>query len=246
MQTEDIVRQPRRDDPYAISRALRDSGPVSFSMLTAKGEPVELCSAGYVLHSGHSYRIRVVSALSETEVKDILIHEHPEFLTINPATREADERGQSVTIIPFRVSSLHTYLKGIVVQFGELEIAQPSADAKKPEVMAYRCPVVLRPGVGVVIAYLLIAIALPWLISKVVLLPFAADELGPDAIGNTIKPFASWIRWSWFTGGLLVIGFLFEAWNFFWIWRRSKELHGNFETRFPRPKELEQAPAKQA
>ena len=61
MQTESIQRTPATHCPHAVSRALQDLAPDVCVIVDRRGKPVPLSGAGYVLHFGHAYHLRVVS-----------------------------------------------------------------------------------------------------------------------------------------------------------------------------------------
>jgi hypothetical protein len=85
MRTEELLRREKPRDVYGVSPALLDLGPPDWQLRTSQGKRVPLSAAGYVLHFGHAYQIRLAT-LEDGPPFELRLVSVPSFVSRLPGT----------------------------------------------------------------------------------------------------------------------------------------------------------------
>ena len=235
MKTEEIQRQPRRQEVHALSRALQEQAPLSCQVGDSRGREVTLSSAGYVLRFGHSYRIWIIPPLPDEELQEVRIINRPDFLTPCPALKQVDQQGRPTYAIPFKVHfawSAHLKKFGMDLRCDEVEIAcYPRADSPR-EAVVYTCPIVVRPRWMIVLAAGLLGLLL-LLLQQAVLVSLANQPVR-DAVVNLAHNFASrGESWLWLVGVAAVLWLSANVVILARLYLRSRQLRSRYRELYP-------------
>lgn len=236
MKTESLVRQERRDDPLAASRALQDLAPAHCTVVDARGKPVALSSAGYVLRPGTSYHVRLVPSCKDSELKEVRIISSPEFLTVDPELDVLDEEGQAIHSLPFHVKGdfwSQARKLGLDLRCTELQIAQYCPEGSERRFPVFKLPIVVRARWPILIGAILAGF-IGSLLEKIITEMLWSGHAPTGGVrGALYRMVTDGGSWSWMVGlsvgaVLLVCGF--NAWV---LYRRSRELRHQFREAYP-------------
>lgn len=170
MRTEQLVRQDRPRDVHRVSTALEDWTPPAWHLVTSKGKPAALSSAGFVLHFGHTYQLRVAGSESGPAPEVHLVRVPP-FIERQDGPATVSRHGQEFACMSFRVHReagwLRFYQAPTELLFGDLELEWEAGAGAERRRVPFGCPVVARTRWTVGIIILLSAWALlTWLIGQ--------------------------------------------------------------------------------
>lgn len=220
--------------PRVVSRALQDLAPYACSILDSKGNPVSLSLAGYVLHAGRKYRLRIVPP-PDNDLLDFQIVNEPDFLELGKQLAAVDELGRRVCDVPFRV---RRDLGAAVYRIGNLraeslEIHFTFTPASGKHAPSYYCPVVVRPG-----ASLLFVALLTTLLSTLAPVAVTVLSRGGAASGNFSETLGEWLTdprlWIVFAALLLLLLAVY-GWTLWQLYQRSRDLRREFREAYPNP-----------
>jgi hypothetical protein len=234
MKTEEIQRTVRGRDPNEVSRALQELTPLSCAIVDRRGRPVPLSAAGYVLHFGVSYHLRLRLPFPDEEIHNVRIINPPAFLKVEPELRERDDQGRPVRSIPFKVSlDLWTHLRklGIGLYSDELEIVQYFRPGLFREAPPFFCPIVVRPRWMVVVVAVLLGIVFI-LLEKLVSGLFTPEQ-PTEKVRTFVEPLLRWDSWLWLFGIALVVWLCVSLLNLALLYKCSRELRNNFRESYP-------------
>jgi hypothetical protein len=235
MKTEEIQRTPSGQDPHAVSRALQELAPLSWTVFDRRGRAVPLSSAGYVLRFGQSYRLCIRSPFADNELQEVAIVSPPPFIQVEQEVPAVDEQGRAVRSVPFKVTqdwwSYLTHLRwlGIGVAHDELEVVHRFKPGVFREAPSFLCPIVARPRWTVFIL---------WVVGGLILLLLQRILGGlvspdwPESLEIMLRTLRSGSFWLWFVGITLAVWLLVTAINLGLLYRRSRELRQHFRARY--------------
>ncbi len=236
MQTEELVRREPPRDVRSVSSALLDLAPPDWQLTSSKGKPVALSSAGYVLHFGQAYQVRV-AVPDGAELPEVRLVGAPSFIARPEGSETIHKHGRRLGGLTFRVHrDLWRFIKGPAgIRCGDLDIECTFGEGMDRRRVEFRCPVIVRIrwGLGIILLLFLWAF-LTLLFSR---LESAGKELlsqGPwqfhrmdwgAAVALDLR------AWLWLAGiaALAPVGAL--AWHIYRLWRRSGELETRYQTR---------------
>jgi hypothetical protein len=213
---------------HAAPASLQELAPLSATIIDPRGRPVPVCSAGFVLRAGRSYRLRIVSP-PDPDFSGAKILTPPDF--IRPDAEVAGtEQGQRVRDLPFRVRK---DLRGSLLKLGglltdELEVRLHfrGGSGKSPPSMTY--PIVVRPGRELLVGALLTALA-----------SAAGSLLLPELLSTEkTKGLNFWVFAGFALAGLLLVlvlaAYLLASLQ---LRHRTRDLRDAFNERYPRRNE---------
>lgn len=230
MKTENIQRTPASHDPHAVSRALQDLTPDTCTIVDRRGKPVPLSGAGYVLHFGGSYHLRVVSPFRDDDLQEICVVNVPAFVTVGPELRDVDEEGRSVRMLPMKVSSDWLSIWSLLRRFGlgvdadELEIVQRFKPGVFREAPPFLCPVVARPHWSALFA--LVFVGLLFVVLQKTL--DHALALDADRLGVFWQFLQRWDSWLWILAVAFLIWSFVSFVNLCILYQRTRELRRHY------------------
>lgn len=237
MKTEDLIRQERRGDPQAVSRALQETAPLHCTVVDSRGKKVPLSSAGYVLRPSKSYRVRVVSPFPDRELKGVKIINEPDCVSIDPEMKEVDEEGRTVRSLPFKVKGMFfsqaKRFKLINVKCEELEIAQYFQPECGKEDLVFTCPIVIRPRWPIFVVALVIGLILMLLekfVTEILWSGHVPASGGRGMLQRMVTDVHSWLVLIGLTGLVVIIAWLVNA---SYLYHRSRELRKQFRETYP-------------
>jgi hypothetical protein len=148
------ARGPRNAAPTCLQELV----PLSATVIDPRGHPVPVCSAGFVLRAGRSYRLRLVLPPDPDILRaDILTP--PDFIRTDIGCPGTD-RGQHVHDLHFRVrqnlSGALLKLGGLLIDELEVRLQFRGGSGKSPPPLIY--PIVVRPGPELLLGALLTAL----------------------------------------------------------------------------------------
>jgi hypothetical protein len=228
MKTEEVTRQSR-PGAQVVSRALEDLGFLSAEVINDRGYKVPLSTAGYVLHTGRKYRLRLLTP-EDGDVSGVQSSGSTDILTVDSPFETRDEDNRQVHEISFRVKRDLGSAVFRPVWCDEIEVNlqfRPESGKRAPCV-SY--PVVVRPGLG---------------LATLGFLASLASIVTPVLLRR--ETVAGWDFWShlgeWLEDPLLwliLVAFLifpvFVYGNSLWqLGRRGRELRRQFEDKYLSP-----------
>jgi hypothetical protein len=224
MKTEEEPIQAR-GPRHAAPASLQDLAPRSATIIDSRGRPVPVCSSGFVLRAGRSYRLRLACP-ADTGFLSVKVLAPPEFLrTDTDSEVPAVAQGLRVRDLPFRVRQ---NLGGALLKLGglitdELEVRLHFRGAgKAPLPMSY--PIVVRPGPELLFGALITA-----------LLSVAGSLLLPELLSaERTHGLGFWVYAGFGLAGLLVV-LVAAAYALasLQLRHRSRELRSLFDERYP-------------
>jgi hypothetical protein len=186
MRTEELLRGDRPTGTRSASPALQDPVPPEWQLTDAKGRPAPLSSAGYVLHFGHIYELRV-APFADTEAPSALhLLSAPAFLKRQAGPATLTRHGQTCHCLTFRVQREYGWLRQLFkgpyeIAWGEIEVECSVSDSWGGSRVAFACPVVARTAWSIGLIFLLVVGYLGgWLVGQ---------------LGNVLKD--CWTRGAW-------------------------------------------------
>ena len=216
----------------AISRAFLQLSPVSCRIVDEHGKPVPLCSAGFVLRPGKSYRLQIIPPFPDEEVAGVHLSTRPEFIQAEPSEKSFNENGESVREVPFHVrSEFFSFRSKLQVQSGELSVGYAFNPGCEREIRPYRCPIVVRPYWTAVIAVGLgLVLSILYAVFEETLAEVAVkrrlDSGWWKSILHSIADNPEVLIWA---GGVLTIAaVIVMLYNLFQVRQRSRELRRQF------------------
>jgi hypothetical protein len=164
------MRQERSRDAHRVSTALEDQAPPSWELFATKGKPVTLSSAGFVLHFGQTYQLRVAAFAEGESVAEIHLISSPPFISRTEGSHTVARHGRDFVCLTFQVHReigwLRLYKAPAEIRFGDLRIEcrGKAGDAR----VQFDCPVVARTrwSIGIIILLSFWAV-LTWLLGQV-------------------------------------------------------------------------------
>ncbi|MBM4073336.1 MAG: hypothetical protein FJ271_31100 [Planctomycetes bacterium] len=231
MKTESIQRTLAGNDPHGISRALQDLTPDDCTIVDRRGKPVPLSGAGYVLHFGRAYHLRIVSPFADDDLQEVCLVSAPTFLTTAPAFTDVDENGRNVHVLPMRVTSDWLSIWSLLRRFGlgidwdELEISQRFKPGKLRDAKPFLCPVVARPHWSVLLVLALFGV-LALFVQKT--LDHVIDPEKGDRLDALLQSLQRWDSWALMFGGVFALWCLVNSLNLCFLYQRTRELRRNY------------------
>src|SRR5438552_894859 len=148
------ARGPR----HAAPPSLQELAPLSATIIDSRGRQVPVCSAGFVLRAGRSYRLRIVSP-PDTDFLSAKILTPPDFIKTDTEGVGTDQ-GQRVRDLPIRV---RRDLRGSLLKLGglltdELEVRLHFRSGAGKSLPSLTYPIVVRPGSELLLTALLTAL----------------------------------------------------------------------------------------
>jgi hypothetical protein len=122
MKTEEITREPRAA-AHLVSRALQDLAPLHAEVLDGRGKRVPLSSAGYVLHAGRKYRLRIVPP-PDADLLGLQVITPPDFLKVGHEVAGTDEHGPLFWLFPAFILVVLLFVSG----YNFFQLQQRSAE----------------------------------------------------------------------------------------------------------------------
>jgi hypothetical protein len=223
MKTEEEPIQAR-SPRHAAPASLQELAPLAAAIIDHRGRPVPVCSAGFVLRAGRSYRLRVAPP-PDADFLGAKIQTPPDFIRPDAEVSGTDQ-GQSVRDLPFRVRQ---DLRGSLLKLGgvltdELKVRLHfrGGSGKAPPPLPY--PIVVRPGRELLLGALLTA-----------LLSAAGSLLLPELLSpEKTKGLGFWVYSGFALAGLLLALVLAAyALASFQLGQRTRDLRDAFNERFP-------------
>src|SRR5262245_50276969 len=223
MKTEEEAIQAR-GPRHAAPASLQELAPLSATIIDRRGRPVPVCSAGFVLRAGRSYRLRIAPP-PDPDFLGAKIQTPPDFIRPDAEVSGADQ-GQRFRDLPFRVRQ---DLRGSLLKLGglltdELEVRLHfrGGSGKSPPPLAY--PIVVRPGRELLLGALLTA-----------LLSAAGSLVLPELLSaEKTKALGFWVYSGFALAGLLVVLVLAAyAIASFQLRQRTHDLRNDFKQRYP-------------
>jgi hypothetical protein len=224
MKTEEESLQPR-GPRHAAPDSLQELAPLSATIIDARGRPVPICSAGFILRAGRKYRLRIVPP-PDADFTAAKILTPPEFIRTDAEIPGVDGQGQRVCDLPFLV---RRDLKGSLLKLGgvltdELEVRLHfrGGSGKTPPPLTY--PIVVRPGPELLLGAVLTA-----------LLSAASSLVLPELISaEKSKGVNFWVYAGFALAGLLLAlvlaGYAVASLQ---LRQRTRELRDAFNDRYP-------------
>jgi hypothetical protein len=209
---------------YAAPASLQELAPLSATIIDSRGHPVPICSAGFVLRAGRSYRLRIVPPPDPAFVGAKLLNP-PDFIRTDSEVSGTDQ-GQRVRDLPLRVRQ---DLRGSLLKLGglltdELEVRLQfrGGSSKSPPPLTY--PIVVRPGPELLLGALLGAV-----------LSAAGSLLLPDLLSTEKSHSVNYWVYSGFALAGLLLGLVLVAFTLASVQlrHRTRELSQAFNERFP-------------
>jgi hypothetical protein len=157
MKTEEESIQSR-GPRHAVPASLQELAPLSATIIDARGHPVPVSAAGFLLRAGRSYRLRIISP-PDSDFISAKILAPPDF--IHTSTEDSDtDQGQRVRDLPFRVrqnlSGSLLKLGGLLTDELEVRLHFRSGSGKSLPLLSY--PIVVRPGPELLLGALVTAL----------------------------------------------------------------------------------------
>jgi hypothetical protein len=154
MKTEEEVIQSR-GPRHVPPGSLQELAPLSVTIIDPRGRPVPVCSSGFVLRAGRSYRLRIIPP-PDPDFVGAKIQTPPDFIRTDSEVSMTDH-GQRVRDLPFRVRK---DLRGSLLKLGglltdELEVRLNFRSGSGTTVGALTYPIVVRPGPELLLGALL-------------------------------------------------------------------------------------------
>src|SRR5437016_1639532 len=132
MRTEQLVRPDRPRDAHCVSTALEDQTPPAWRLVSSKGKPVMLSSAGFVLHYGQIYQLRVASVSEKEPAPEVHLVSTPPFIERQDGPRTLARHGREFACLSFQVHReigwLRYYKAPTEILAGDLEIECTSGE----------------------------------------------------------------------------------------------------------------------
>jgi hypothetical protein len=228
MQTEEIHRTATGRDPHEVSRALQEHAPLCCEIVTRRGRPAPLSSAGYVLRFGHSYRLRFVSPFQDEDVQEVRIIDAPSFLKVEPEIRQADEQGRLVRCIPFKVQFGMSPRSWLSVRADELEVVHSFKPGIYRDAASFSLPIVVRPVWLIVFVAILTALV-GYIVQRLVVDVFFSQT--PQQ--HLIDSLQSVEKWLWVVGAAALIWLVVNVLNLIALYRRGRELRHAYREKYP-------------
>jgi hypothetical protein len=236
VQTEELVRREQPHDVHGVSPALLELAAPAWQLVNDKGKPVPLSSAGYVLHFGKTYRIRLTALSEEGAPPNVRLISVPPFVQRFVGEAEAAKHGQSTGSVSFRVQSEWLRLMKVLagIRYGDLEIECTSGEP--PQRIEFVCPVVARVrwGLGIVLSLALWAL-LGLLYGRLESLGKQLLAQGPAQVSNVDNWWAVLppdLRiWLWLLGLAALYPLATLGWHIYSLRRRSAELEARYQRR---------------
>jgi hypothetical protein len=229
MQTEATTFSPRLL-PQVVSRSLQDLAPCRLTLVDANDRPVPLSAAGYVLHTGRRYRLRVCPPTED--LQDVRLNLPPEFIILGSERKFTDAEGRLCYEYPLRVRfNLGAWITSL--RFDEIDVELQFKPASGKDAPPQPIALVVRPGLGPIVLTALgsiAAIVVPVILSE--LLGGKGDEtsLGEKLRAWSLGP----IPWLILAGVLGVVGGVY-GWIRHQLRQRANELQRRFFERYPMP-----------
>lgn len=229
-----LGEKPRGRD--SVSAAFHELRPASWHVTDAKGRTAQLCTAGYVLHFGRAYELRIALD-NEGTPSDVRILSRPPFLQPREQSRVVNKHGRDFVSVPFRVERQSRWLRFFhwpyEVGTGDLEVECRRTDgADDGATMALSCPMVARtPWTAGIVMLLIAGALLGWLFGQFELLVHAAWEHGhwpPEGLGEWRQQMSNLRFWLWPLALALLNPLLALASNAYHLWQRSRRLEGQY------------------
>jgi hypothetical protein len=223
MKTEEESIQTR-GPRHAAPASLQELAPLSATIIDSRGRPVPVCSAGFVLRAGRSYRLRIVSP-PDADFIGAKIMTPPDFIRTD-AEVPATHQGQRIRDLPFRVRQ---DLRGSLLKLGglltdELEVRLHfrGGSGKSPAPLTY--PIVVRPGPELLLGALLTA-----------LLSAAGSLLLPELLSaEKTRGVNFWVFAGFALAGLLLTLILSASiLAYLQLRHRTRDLLHSFNERYP-------------
>lgn len=234
MKTDEIQRAPRSQDPFEASRALRELAPLGCTIVDRHGRSVPLTSAGFLLRSGQSYRLRIATPFADDELREIKIVAQPDFVDADSEVRDLDEKGRTVHSIPFKVQlNFLSQMKslGIGVHCDEFEVQHYFREGLIRYAPPYLCPIVVKPWGLVALVAVVLGIA-GFVLERLVRSAFSEDMTLGEMLQSLflITSVSGWVKLL-----LIVLGawLLVHAINLGLLYQRSKALRAQFREKYP-------------
>jgi hypothetical protein len=229
MQTEATTFSPRLL-PQVVSRSLQDLAPVSVTIVDTNDRPVSLSEAGYVLHTGRKYRLRICPPTED--LQDVRLISPPEFLFLGSERKFTDAEGRLCYEYTLRVRfNLGAWFSSL--RFDELDVElqfTPNSGKQAPLQTIY---LVVRPGLGPLVLAALgsaAAIVAPVLFSELLVGKGEETPFGEKLRAWALGP----IPWLTLAGLLGVVGGVY-GWIRHQLRQRASELQRRFLERYPMP-----------
>jgi hypothetical protein len=235
MRTEELVRARQRLNGLGVSLALEDRVPPKWGIFDERGEPTSLSSAGYVLHFGHTYELRVAPSAEGERLPDIRLASRPNWVIPVGEARIVEEKGQRYVSLAFEVRRQTSwvwlyYIPREIYSTGlDIEFSNPSSNGSTW--IKVVCPVLARSR---------------WLIQLILLgtlgaMLFAVGDLllhhGVRAIYELVTTGEMADPWPIPWIGLVIGGILSPAiallGNIMHMHSRSRQLQKEFRQRWP-------------
>lgn len=225
MITEEVTRQVR-PGRQIVSPALEDLGFHSADVVNERGQKVTLSTAGYVLHTGRKYRLRLL----KPDNGDLLSVQSisTDILSVTATALESrDEQNQPVYEIPFRVKRDLGSALLRPVYYDEIEVTlhyKPESGKRAPS-MSY--PIVVRPGLGLATLGFLASIA--GIVAPVFIKKESAAGL------DFWRHLGEWVSdpLLWLILAVILIFPVFVYGNSLWqLGRRARELRRDFQQKY--------------
>src|SRR5262245_51002548 len=223
MKTEEEAIQAR-GPRHAAPASLQELAPLSATIIDRRGRPVPVCSAGFVLRAGRSYRLRIAPP-PDPDFLGAKIQTPPDFIRPDAEVSGTDQ-GQRVRDLPFRVRQ---DLRGSLLKLGglltdalEVRLHFRSGSGKSPPPLTY--PIVVRPGPELLLGALLTA-----------LLSAACSLLLPDLLSaDKTHGVNFWVYAGFALAGLL-LALVLAAYVLasLQLRQRTRDLRSSFNERYP-------------
>jgi hypothetical protein len=223
MKTEEEPIQAR-GPRHAAPASLQELAPPSATIIDSRGRPVPVCSSGFVLRAGRSYRLRIACP-ADADFLNLKILTPPEFIRPDAEIPFVD-KGRRVRDLPFRVrqnlGGALLKLGGLITDELEVRLHFRGGSGKAPLPLTY--PVVVRPGPELLLGALITA-----------LLSVAGSLLLPELFSaERTHGVDFWIYAGFGLAGLLlVLVAAAYALASFQLRHRTGDLRSSFEERYP-------------
>src|SRR5581483_11647396 len=232
MRTEPIVRPKVLRQRDGVSLALQEVSPPPWQLTDARGRPVHLSSAGYVLHFGRTYHLRVALPEGAT-APDLRVVSRPAFLHPAREPHVLAKHGKEYYLLPFtarRELNWHKFFQWpYEVRVGDLEVECGGGDPAAPRRAVLACPVVARtPWTAGIIMLLAAGALLGWLVGQLELLARGGWDHGrwpPEGLWEWWRELQGNPRfWLWPLALAVANPLLALGSNAYHLWQRSRQL----------------------
>ncbi len=240
MRTEQLVHRDKPRDRDSVSPALQEVNPPSWHLTDSRGRPVHLSSAGYVLHFGRAYQLRVALPEDGTPL-ELHVVSRPAFVQTAQEQQVAAKHGRQYRCLPFtvrRTSNWHKFFHWpYEVLVGELDVECLGGDRAASSPVLLTCPVVARTPWTIGIVMLLVAGALVgWLAGQFEILArggWAQGQWPPEGFWEWWRELQSNPRfWLWPLALAVANPLLALGSNVYHLWQRSRELERQYRDRW--------------